>query len=79
MLVFNKISEPNNEFQSKERQKYILYHMIPSQIENKHDLSIVSKTKINKFLKLNKNLMNGLNEISESNNEVDVIGNYYFN
>jgi hypothetical protein len=53
--------------------------MIPSQIENKHDLSIVSKTKINKFLKLNKNLMNGLNEISESNNEVDVIGNYYFN
>ena len=75
MLVFNKISEPNNEFESKTRQKYILYHMVPSQIENKHDLSIVSRKMSNKFLKLNKNLINGLNEVSESNNEVDVIGN----
>ena len=49
--------------------------MVPSQIENKHDLSIVSRKMSNKFLKLNKNLINGLNEVSESNNEVDVIGN----
>ena len=81
MLVFSKISEPKLDFERiKAHQRYVLYHIVPctNQIENKHDLSVVPKKMNNNWMTINSEVDNCSSEKSESNNEIDVIGNNFF-